>query len=360
VKIEAITAAAYRIPTDQPEGDGTYQWDSTTLVTVQVRAGPARGFGYSYTTAAAAGLIRDQLGRVVIGRDPLAIEAIWNALLAEVRNLGRPGIAATAISALDAALWDLKAKLLDLPLCVLLGQVRDSVPVYGSGGFTTYSVSQLCAQLVGWAERGITLVKMKVGAHPDQDESRVRAVRDALAGHAALMVDANGAFRLADAIRMADRFGELAVTWFEEPVSSDDLYGLRQLCDRAPPGLAIAAGEYGYDSFYFLRMLQAGAVHVLQADATRCLGITGLLNAGRLCQAFQVPLSTHTAPSLHAHAGCALTPLLHLEYFHDHSRIEEMLFDGFLHPRNGALHPDLSRPGIGVELKEPDAARFAA
>ncbi|MGI8486415.1 MAG: enolase C-terminal domain-like protein, partial [Thermomicrobiales bacterium] len=140
---------------------------------------------------------------------------------------------------------------------------------------------------------------------------------------------------------------------------SDDLDGLRLLRDRAPAGMDIAAGEYGYDSFYFHRMLGAGAVEVLQADATRCAGITGFLRAADICDAYGMPLSAHTAPSVHVHPCCAAPRLINLEYFHDHARIEHMLFDGALDPINGALHPDPDRPGLGLEFKRRDAAQWA-
>jgi L-alanine-DL-glutamate epimerase-like enolase superfamily enzyme len=124
--------------------------------------------------------------------------------------------------------------------------------------------------------------------------------------------------------------------------------------------MEIAAGEYGYDPVYFRRMLEAGAVDVLQADATRCLGITGFLRAAALAEAFMVPLSAHTAPSLHVHPCCAVAPARNLEYFHDHVRLEGLLFDGVVAPKDGILHPDLGRPGLGIELKRADAARYAA
>ena len=263
-----------------------------------------------------------------------------------------------AIAAVDNALWDLKAKLLGLPLVTLLGAVRESVPVYGSGGFTSYTDTQLREQLGGWVGAGIARVKMKVGREPGRDPARVRVAREAI-GDAQLFVDANGAYGRKQALALAQVFADLGVTWFEEPVSSDDLDGLRLLRDRAPAGMDIAAGEYGYDLIYFRRMLEAGAVDVLQADATRCAGITGFMRAAALCEAFELPLSAHCAPSLHAHPGCAATPLRHIEYFHDHVRIERMLFDGALTPEHGALRPDLSRPGLGLEFKRADAARYA-
>jgi L-alanine-DL-glutamate epimerase-like enolase superfamily enzyme len=359
VAIEGVRAAAWRIPTERPERDGTHAWDSTTLVTVHVAGGGKRGFGYSYGSAAMVRLIHDELAPRLAGLDALAVEASAEALIERVRNLGRPGIAATAISALDLALWDLKAKLLGLPLVRLLGPRRPEVPLYGSGGFTSYDEAQLTAQLQGWAEAGIPRVKMKVGTRPADDPARVAAARRAIGPEVELMVDANGAYRAKQALALAEAFAESRVTWFEEPISSDDLAGLRFVVGRVPVGMEIAAGEYGYDPLYFRRMLEAGAVDVLQADATRCLGVTGFLAAAQLCDAFHVPLSAHTAPSAHLHVACAAPSLMHLEYFHDHVRIERALFDGFIEPQRGTLRPDRSRPGIGVELKEADAARYA-
>jgi L-alanine-DL-glutamate epimerase-like enolase superfamily enzyme len=260
----------------------------------------------------------------------------------------------------DVALWDLKAKLLNVPLAKLFGAERNEVPIYGSGGFTSYQVSRLCEQLAGWTERdGCRWVKMKVGTEPTDDLARVRAARNAV-GNAGLYVDANGAYNRKQALKFANEFAELGVSWFEEPVSSDDLEGLRLMRDRAPAGMEIAAGEYGYDSFYFRRMLEAGAVDVLQADATRCGGYTGFFKAAALADAWALPLSAHTAPALHLPACCAAPRLRNLEWFHDHAGIERMVFEGAPQPRQGAIRPDLTQPGHGLSFKQKDAERLAA
>jgi L-alanine-DL-glutamate epimerase-like enolase superfamily enzyme len=358
--IERISVAAYSVPTDAPEADGTLSWEATTLVVVHVEAAGHRGLGYTYADPATARVVQEHLVAAVEGSDALAPRRAWEAMARAVRNLGRPGVAAMAISAVDVALWDLKARLLELPLARLLGAIHDAVPVYGSGGFTSYDVERLQQQLAGWVEDGIPRVKMKIGSRPAEDVERVRAARAAIGAEAALFVDANGAYARKQALAQAERFAEQGVSWFEEPVSSEDLDGLRLLRDRAPAGMEIAAGEYGYEPGYFLRMLRAGAVDVQQADGTRCGGVTGLLAVAALCAAHEVPFSAHCAPQLHAHACCAIGPLRHLEYFHDHARIERLLFDGALVPRDGVLRPDRDRPGLGIELKRADAARFAA
>lgn len=356
VAVEDFSVAAYRIPTASPESDGTFEWDATTLVVVHVVGGGKRGFGYTYADAATAKLI-ETLGEKIKGKDAFDIDRIWADLIRAVRNLGRRGIAAMAISAIDSALWDLKAKLFGVALVDLLGSVRDAAPVYGSGGFTSYSIAELQEQLGGWAEEGIPRVKMKIGRDARADRERVRAAREAIGETCELFVDANGAYDVKQAVSQANDFAESGVAWFEEPVSSDNLAGLRFIRERVP--MDVAAGEYGYELQYFDEMIAAGAVDFLQADATRCCGITGFIKTSAICEARSMPLSAHCAPSLHAHLGCALLPLRHLEYFFDHARIESMLFDGALTPHEGALHPDRSRPGLGVELKESDVRRFA-
>jgi L-alanine-DL-glutamate epimerase-like enolase superfamily enzyme len=357
VPVEHIEVAAYTVPTERPESDGTLAWSETTLVVVHASGGGAHGLGYTYADAAAARLVSGRLAAVVRGRDAMAIPAVWAAMVQSVRNLGRPGIAQTAIAAVDAALWDLKARLLGLPLATLLGQARDRVPVYGSGGFTSYTEAELAEQLGGWVAAGIGRVKMKVGRDPAADPVRVRAARAAIGPGPALFVDANGAYARKQALALAERFAGEGVTWFEEPVVADDLEGLRLLRDRAPAGMEIAAGEYGYELGYFRRLLEAGAVDVLQADASRC-GITGFLAVAALCEARAVDLSCHCAPALHLHPACAAPRLAHLEYFHDHVRIEQMLFEGTAAPAAGSLAPDLGRPGMGIELRRADADRF--
>lgn len=355
VPIVHVGVAAYTIPTDAPESDGTLEWTSTTLVLVRVNAGGASGIGYTYAGPATAVLVREKLAPLLHGRDALAINARWRDMMVAIRNLGRPGVSSMAIAAVDTALWDLKAKLLNVSLATLLGEVREAIPLYGSGGFTSYSEERLRQQLGRWADSGMRRVKMKVGREPEHDPDRVRAARDAIGPSVALFVDANGAYQRKQALALAERFAALDVSWFEEPVSSDDLHGLRLLRDRAPSGMDIAAGEYGYDLPYFRRMLEAQAVDVLQADATRCAGVTGFLGVAALCEAFGVALSSHCAPSLHLPLCCAARPAIHLEYFHDHARIEHMLFDGARTPSDGMLSPDPGRPGLGIEFKEQDA-----
>ncbi len=358
VPIERVEVKAYTVPTSSPESDGTLEWDRTTLVVVTVVAGGVEGLGYTYADRSTAQFVALHFAPRVHGLDAMAVTGTWELLRRAMRNLGRAGVGAMALSAMDTALWDLKARLLGTSLATLLGPVRAGVPIYGSGGFTSYSVDELQRQLSGWVEAGIPRVKMKVGRDPAADRARVQAAREAIGPAPELFVDANGAYdgRLARA--QATVFADQDVRWFEEPVSSNNLEGLRLIRETGPPAMDIAAGEYGYTVGYFRRMLQAGAVDVLQADATRCGGPTGFLRAAAVCAAFERPLSAHTAPSLHASLGCAVANVRHIEYFYDHTRIEGMLFEGTPRPAAGVLSPDFSAAGLGLALRRRDARPF--
>lgn len=354
--IEDLAATAYTVPTERPESDGTLEWDSTTIVVVEAAAGGRRGLGYTYGHAAVAGLVRSALAPVVEGADPLAPPRAWAAMQRAVRNLGRQGLCAMAISAVDIALWDLRAKLLGLSLADSLGRFRDAVPAYGSGGFTSCTEAELAGQLHGWVERGCRAVKIKVGREPERDPDRLAVAREAIGPGVRLMVDANGAFDRRAAARWAQRYVEHGVSYFEEPVPSDDRAGLRWLRDAVPAGIEVAAGEYAWDLPELERL--AGCVDVLQADVTRCGGITNLLRADGICRARGLPFSAHCAPQASAHLCCAMERAVHVEHFHDHARVESMLFEGALPVEDGRLRPDRARPGLGIELRRAAAERF--
>jgi L-alanine-DL-glutamate epimerase-like enolase superfamily enzyme len=343
------------IPTDAPESDGTLAWDSTTIVIVEAAYAGSRGLGWTYAPDAAGRVVDGLLAPVVREHSPDDVAALWAQMGAAVRNAGRPGVAFCALSAVDLALWDLRARLHDLPLVAFLPAVHDRVPVYGSGGFCSYGDEQLRDQLADWVGRGIPRVKIKLGREPARDPHRLDVARAAI-GDAELYVDANGAFAAKEAVRWAHRYTDWGVVWFEEPVSSEDPEGLAFV--RGNVQQDVAAGEYGYTLADFRALI--GSVDCLQADVTRCGGITGLLRVNGLAAAHGLDLSGHCAPQLSAHALCAVDRLRHLEYFHDHVRIERMLFDGVLEPIDGVLVPDRSRAGHGLELRHADLERWAA
>jgi L-alanine-DL-glutamate epimerase-like enolase superfamily enzyme len=312
-RIDSVEVRSYSVPTStEEESDGTLVWGCTTLVVVQLRCGTHTGLGYTYCHPAAGQIIESKLAGILTAVDPLMPETAWAQMQMQSRQMGHAGIAAMAISAVDVALWDLKAKLLGVCLADALPRFRE----------------------------------------------RVELVRSVVGDGVEIMVDANGANHPQDAVWWAQRYRELGVTYFEEPVSSDDLRGLAYVREHAPAGLAVAAGEYGWNLPYYQRMLDAGAVHILQADVTRCGGITNLVRIDGLCKARCLQFSAHCAPAISAHVCCGMETVVHVEYFHDHYRIESLLFDGTLDPAGGLLEPDRSRPGLGLELKHADARRY--
>ena len=359
--VESVTASAYTVPTDRPEADGTLTWDETTLVLVQVRCDGVVGTGWTYGSPACVQVVHGLLAPLLTGRAPLDTGAAWAAMVQALRNVGRPGVGGMALSAVDCALWDLKARLLGVPLHRLLGAVHDGVPLYGSGGFTTYDADELTTALEEWTAAGLTRVKIKVGEswgrRADRDLARTAQARDVVGPDVELFVDANGGYDVGQAVRMAEAYDGLDVRWFEEPVSSDDLAGLATV--RARASADVTAGEYGYDLAYLARMARAGAVDCLQVDVTRCGGITELLRVAAVAASCGLQVSGHCAPHLHAAPLLAVPNLAHLEWFHDHVRIETMLFDGTAPPEpGGILRPDASRPGHGLEWRSEAAEQY--
>jgi L-alanine-DL-glutamate epimerase-like enolase superfamily enzyme len=358
--VTSVEAATYVIPTDAPEADGTLAWTETAMVVAHVKGGGRAGVGWSYASPAAQAVITGMLAGAVTGRSALDVAGSSEAMARAVRNVGREGIAATAISAVDIALWDLKAAILGCPLAGLIGRARDSVPVYGSGGFTSYADDRTRDQLSGWVhEQRIPRVKIKIGeswgTNEGRDLHRVELARSVI-GDAELYVDANGGYGTGQAVRMASLMADFDVRWFEEPVSSQDTRGLALIRTQVLPD--VAAGEYSWTLADSQRLISAGAVDCLQLDVTRCGGITGFIQAAGLAAASNLQVSGHCAPNLHARVGVCVPNLRHLEYFHDHQRIERELFDGALDPEGGELTPDPSRCGLGLELRAADAEKY--
>lgn len=353
--VEEVRTKVFEVPTDQPEADGTLQWRFTTVVVAEVRAGGEIGTGWTYSGPGAQAVIDEKLAAEVAGKPVLDLPALWQAMARSCRNLGRPGLVSCAISAVDTALWDLKARLVGLPLSLLFGRCRPEVPLYGSGGFTSYDDATTVAQLEQWVtEWGMDKVKLKVGeswgTRPGRDLERVALARKVIGDGAELFVDANGGYGRKQAVRMGKRFTEEhGVSWFEEPVSSDDLAGLREVKEQCEAD--VAAGEYGYDPWYFAKMIDAGAVDCIQVDVTRCCGYTGFVQVAALAAAHNLDVSAHCAPNLHSHVAASLGNLRHVEYFHDHHRVENLLFEGTLSPDGGVLRPRCDSLGHGMALR---------
>ncbi|MGY2130445.1 enolase C-terminal domain-like protein [Blastococcus sp. SYSU DS0617] len=356
VPVQGVDVAVYRLPTDRPEADGTLQWDATTAIVVRTRAADRTGTGWTYADEATAAVVRGLLAGVVEGRSALHPQDATHAMARAARNAGARGLIAMGISAVDVALWDLKARLLDVPLAVLLGTVRQDSPVYASGGFTSYDDAATREQLAGWLDRGFDQVKIKIGeswgSAVPRDLARTRLAREIVGDEVALLVDANGGYTAKQAVRVGRQLDDLGVVWFEEPVSSDDLAGLRSV--RRSLDCDVAAGEYGARIEDFAGLCGAGAVDCLQVDASRCGGVTEWLRAAAVAAGHGLEVSAHCVPALHAHLGVATPNLRHLEWFHDHERFEARLFDGAPEPDRGRVRPDLTAPGLGLTLREAD------
>lgn len=296
--IEQLDVAVYTVDTPEPEADGTLSWDATTAVVVQAHAAAVTGPGWTYSSAAASAVVTDELAGVVTGRDPFDVAGAWAAMHRHCRNFGTRGLVMQALSAVDIALWDLKSRLRDEPLSMMLGQARLTVPIYGSGGFTSLGPTRLAEQVAEWRAAGCTAMKVKIGqdwgANLTRDLDRVGQLRDLAGDGVVLMVDANGGYTVAQARRAGAALDDLGVIWFEEPVSSDDVDGLGSV--RQAVRCDVAAGEYVSD-LYDARHL-APVVDCLQLDATRCGGYTGWLAAASIAASHNLEVSAHCAPAL--------------------------------------------------------------
>jgi L-alanine-DL-glutamate epimerase-like enolase superfamily enzyme len=361
-KVDELRCRVFEVPTDQPEADGTLEWSSTTVAVVEARSGETSGTGWTYASSACRSIVATQLAKVVLGRPVVDVPASHEAMVRACRNLGRSGVVSCAVSAVDVALWDLKARLLDVGLADLFGRAREDVPLYGSGGFTTYDDQTTSQQLRGWVTGlGMRRVKIKIGEswgqRPERDMHRVELSRHVVGPDVELYTDANGGYTAKQAIRLGHDLAATGVSWFEEPVSSDDLAGLREVRKALP--LDVAAGEYGYEETYFDKMLRAEAVDCLQADATRCGGYTSWIRIAALAHAHGLDISAHCAPHLHAPVAISVPNLRHVEYFHDHARLDPLLFDGVQKPQQGEFRLDRETLGHGMALRD-DADRFEA
>ena len=349
-KIDRLDVAVYTVPTDGPEADGTLRWDSTTAVVVHAHAAGAVGLGWTYSSPAAAAVVTHNLRDVVVGRDAADVPGTLDAMTRACRNFGSRGLVAQAVSAVDIALWDLLGHLRDLPLSIMFGRCRDAVPIYGSGGFTNLDDDQLVEQVDVWHRAGCTAMKIKIGqswgSDTERDLARVKRLRELAGDTVELMVDANGGYSPGQARRVGAALDHLGVTWFEEPVSSDDTDGLAAV--RGAVRCDVAAGEYIADRYDARRL--APVVDCLQLDGTRCGGYTGWLAAASIAAAHNLDVSAHCAPAVHVPVAAAIPRLRHLEYFIDHTRLEAELFDGTPVPNSGQLPVSTSRCGHGMTL----------
>lgn len=319
------------------------------------------GLGLTGGLRATRALIHEHLADVLVGRDPFETERLWEALFWRVRGYGRKGLAFQAVSALDIALWDLKAKALELPLYRLLGPCRDDVPVYGSGGWTNHTLDELVAEQRGFVEQGFPRVKMKIGKDFGQAEredlQRLEAVRKAIGDDVELYVDANNGYHAKQAIRMARHLEDYGVAWFEEPVLADDIDGLAAVA-RATP-IPVASGEHEYTKYGFRDLIARGGADIVQPDVGRVGGITEWLKVAHLAHAFNLPVAPHAYAPVHLHLAMATPNLRVVEVLNMESASNERWFTELPPIQGGRWKPFADRPGLGLAL-HPDAVRRMA
>lgn len=357
--ITDVTTTLLRHPEGRPIQDATIyppppgtRGRSQLFIHVHTDAG-LEGLGLSIPGRAVQAVVEQNLKHLLVGRDPFNIEWLWERMFWEIRTYGRKGIAFCAISAVDMALWDLKAKALGLPLYRLLGPYHERVPIYGSGGWTDFDERELVAEQTDYINRlGVRAVKMKVakdfGKSEREDIVRLDAVRKAIGDDVELLVDANNGYYAKQAIRMARHFEERRVGWFEEPVLADDIDGLAAI-SRATT-IPIATGEHEYTKYGFKDLIARGGVDIVQPDVGRVGGVTEWMKVAHLAHAFNLPVAPHAFQLVHLHLAMCTPNLRLVEYLGVTEQGDQIWFTDFPQPKDGWWAPYPDRPGLGLEL----------
>ncbi len=354
VKIARVGTTLIAIPRDPPISDATavsMGMGAHCFVHIVTDEG-LDGLGMSTASRAVRAVIDYDLKPLLEGADPLNIEGLWQEMFWRVRGIGRKGVAFQAISAVDIALWDLKAKILGLPLYKLLGPCRESVPIYGSGGWTSYTEAELVEEQLGYVERGMTRVKMKVGkdfgSSTDEDVQRLRAVRKAVGDDVEIYIDANNGYTAKQAIGMARKFEESNVGWYEEPVLADDIDGLAQVV--AAIDIPVATGEHEYTKYGFKDLMCRGAADIVQPDVGRVGGVTEWMKVAAMADAFNLPVASHSYQLVHLHMACATPNLMVVECLGTREAEDVILYKDCAVPSGPEWSPDPDKPGLGLEL----------
>jgi D-galactarolactone cycloisomerase len=362
VKITDVTTTLLRIPGLPGIQDATIRHRESGRGGLFVHLKTDAGLeGFAPGIGTTRGVIHDVLKPLLVGQDPLAHERLWDDMFWRVRGFGRKGVAFSAISSLDIALWDLKAKSFGVPLYRLLGPYTDTVPIYGSGGWTSFTEDELVREQVGYVERGIPRVKMKVakdfGRAEAEDLRRLAAVRKAVGDEVEIFVDANNGFYAKQAIGFARRMADYDVHWFEEPVLADDIAGLAAIARAID--IPVATGEHEYTKYGFKSLLEAGGADIVQPDVGRVGGVTEWLKVAHLAHAFNLPVAPHAVQLVHLHLACATPNLKVVEYLGVSEETDKIFYTEFPEPKNGLWSPYPDRPGLGLELNPHTVERYA-
>ena len=365
MKIVATQSRLVRLPAEEPLANGPTPTslgatrDFVTLV-VHTDAG-LEGIGYTFMGWAISGALKtavDELGALIVGENPLAIEAIHEKLRAAAGTAGPGGIFTLAVAAIDIALWDIKGKAAGLPVATLAGGSRTRAPVYASGALMREFPLDHCVHAAArLVDRGYRQVKMQLAlpGRPNarREIERVREIRNAIGHDVELMADVNQRWDVRQALSIGSGIEEFGLYWLEDPVAHDDYPGLAAVCDglKTP----VAAGEYAYGTVPFRHMLEGRSVDIAMADVMRTGGITGWLKIAAMAEAFNLPIVSHLYPELSVHLVCAVPNGLTVE----NMPWSDRLFQEVPRPIAGELAvPD--KPGIGLAFDEKACARYAA
>lgn len=365
MRITDVESFAISIPLREPVAFATREVDARDHAIVRVHTDEgAVGVGYTLGYDASeliADAVEQLLADVVLGENPHDTGRLWREMFDGTVQVGRKGLLLRAISIVDIALWDLKAKDAGLPLSQYLGAVRESVPAYASGGYYRdgKGLSGLREEMQRYVDCGHDTVKLKIGGlAPEKEVERVRAVRETIGDSRALLLDANGAWSDKQAaVSACRRYGDYDPYFIEEPVMPDAMELMAQV--NAGLDYAVAAGELESTRYGFADLLRTGAVDVVQPDATIVGGITEWLRVARTAASHDVPVVPHYNWDLHVHLVAAAETGRMVEYFYRDQDVK--VFDDVLAhtmvPQEGSLTPP-DRPGHGVVLDDDRIAEF--
>jgi L-alanine-DL-glutamate epimerase-like enolase superfamily enzyme len=347
--IEDVRTEWLRVPISPPIADATHVLRLMDLILVEVRAGDFRGSSYmlsfDYGPAVLRGLVDQELKRHIVGMDADNIRAVYEANLRVTEYIGREGVAMWGTAAIDVALWDLLARRLGVPASLLFGANTKAVPVYGSGGWISYTDEQLADEVSSYVSRGFAGVKIKIGGDEDRDVERVRSVRQAIGPHRKLMVDANQGLTLEHALRLARKLEDCHLDWFEEPFPKDDLESYQRLSNAT--GIPLAAGEREFGVPPFRRLVAERCISVVQPDLLRVGGVTGWRQVAGLADSHLLRIAPHFYREYDVHLAAAEPNLIAIESF---DWLDPLLEEPF-EVRDGlAAVPD--RPGFGVTFRQ--------
>lgn len=354
-RIKNVKASLLASPVQTGFQDATRKVETVGMCVVQVTTEQGlTGIGVTYHEVggeAIKELIEKYFAPKLIDRDPFQTEAIWEELFHYARGVGRKGLSFCALSAVDIALWDLKGKILDLPLYCLLGGNEKQVPIYASGGWTSHDDDALVEEALMMVRRGYRMIKLKVGVEGgkniQRDIARCRKVREAIGPDIGFMVDANNAFHAAEAVRLANSIREYDIMLFEEPVFADDIPGLKRF--KQGTDIPLGTGEHEYTRYGARDLIMGEAVDYLQMDATRCGGITEMNKVTALSQAWNLAFAPHAMEHIHMHLVSAAPNGVFLERLFLFEDITAMVYQDAPVPEKGILTiPD--KPGLGLEL----------